>query len=264
MNLEPFNHARKQWDRFKEFYHPADLISSRYYYHEPFIQFETGEFIVTQSYFKPRYRKLYEAFNVSIMHSDDWHWQKLLNDKRLTTPDGDEVKRSWLNNRGAHSLWIDHDSGHVVDLGIDAKENQRIPKRFRTAAYVYYAAPNEAPISNGTIDVVEVDKLNADEKAHVSTLVAQCKAWDALSEEAKIPPGREHSIYSSTIYDANTRAYVTNQCFVPTAKVSVSYLLNEAKTFDDLIWQTRKRIVMRGIESRRKTTNFSHLILTNR
>ena len=100
MKLEPFNHATKQWDRFKEFYNEVILITSRYYYHAPFIHLETGEFIVTQGYFKPMYRRHYEKQNIAIVQSDDYRWSRVLNDYKLTTPDGDLIKQSWLCYRG--------------------------------------------------------------------------------------------------------------------------------------------------------------------
>jgi hypothetical protein len=263
MKLEPFDHATKQWDRFKEFYNEVELISARSYYvelisarsyyHAPFIQLETGEFIVTQGYYKPRYRRHYEAQNVAIANSDDHRWSGILTQYKLTTPDGDIVKPSWLNNKGAQALWIDYDSNHVVHIqspGYQQEGNKRIPKRLRNTAQVYYAAPDEAPIGACPIRVTEVDKLNRDEKDHVNAIRAACKVWNELSEEAKSPPG---------VNAPEPFSYV-NRAYVPRHPMHVADLLH--LTFNDMDWQARKRVALHGVISRKKTTEFTHLLLT--
>lgn len=251
MKLEPFNHATKQWDRFKEFYNEVPLISSRGYYHAPFIHLETGEFIVTQGYYKPKYRRYYETHNIAIASSDDWHWSSAVRGHKLTTPDGDLIKHSWLKNKGAQYFWIDHDTGHVVHIsqpGYQQEGDKRIPKRLRGKAQVYYAAPDEAPIGACPISVTEIDPLNRDEKDHIKTIRAACKAWNTLSEEAKIPPG------ANPDYKYHTPHYFSRN------PMHVTDLLQT--TFNDMDWQTRKRVAMRGVISCKKTTEFTHLLLT--
>jgi len=261
MKLEPFNHATKKWDRFKEFYNEVELISARSYYHAPFIQLETGEFIVTQGYYKPKYRRHYEAQNIAIANSDDYRWSGVLTQYKLTTPDGDIVKPSWLNNKGAQALWIDYDTNHVVHIqspGYQQERNKRIPKRLRDTAQVYYAAPDEAPIGACPIRVTEVDKLNRDEKDHVNSIRAACKAWNELSEEAKV--NQPSTVHVPNVYSPATRSYVSNPHYYSRQPMHVSDLLH--LDFNTLDWQARKRVATCGVVSRKKTTEFTHLLLT--
>lgn len=257
MKLEPFNHSAKRWDRFKEFY--VNVSGGvRYDWHEgPFVQFESGEFIVTQAHYKPAERRLYKDLNVAIYSTNDFNWKVLLHSHKLTAPDGRRIKPTWLSQRGSQTLWVDHDSGHVVATGRMRLDNTHIPKRFRSKAVVYYAAPDEAPIGSSPIDVSEVDMLDRQAKAHVMEIIAACKAWNALSEEAKVPLNWKTD--HTSVWDNVTLNYTRNQYFIPPSKIGVDVLLKT--DFVSMTWQQRKQVALRGVKSVRKVTEYTHLLL---
>lgn len=261
MQLEPFNHSTRRWDRFREFYNYIDVVNSRSYHYEPFIHLETGEVIITQGYYRPSYRRFYEKFNVGIFNSDDFRWSSQLKNKRLTTPDGDEVKMSWLNNRGAQHLWFDDATQVVVAMhhATHDKVDKRIPARLRNNALVYYPAPNEQPIGASSISVTQVDKLNDDEKAHVRNIVAACKAWNTLSEEAQVPQDAYTNTWPHHPTTYSNGSWIANPYYYAKGPAPVSALL--LRDFATMPWAERKQVAMNGILSRRKTTTFTHLKL---
>ena len=251
MKLPAFSHAAgdRKWDRFREFYNEVEV--GQHYYNNPFIMFETGEFIITRSRFNPTARKHYGRLNISLHGSTDARWSTFLKNKnaKLKTPDGDEVLFSWLNDGRYQTILVDHDSGRVVRCSIDPDCDKRIPARLRHCANVYFACDKEPPIGGKPLILTEPAQLTGIDKKHVDYIVSACKAWNTLAEEAQILQGANTS---RMLYDYAKGQFYDNPHYIPSEKMPVEKLLNA--TYTDLTWSEKKQIVTKGVKHRRKIT----------
>lgn len=260
MKLPDFNHAKgyRKFDRFGEFYNEVNEQAFWWGYNSaPFVLFETGEFILTQARFKPKRRGEYKHLGVSILASTDYDFAKMLKDRKLLTPDGDEVLPSWLNQKAYQSLWVDHDHNRVVRLGYGRGKEHReaITPRLRSYASLYYASGNDAPVGGGMIEVSRPSKLTKDERAHIDMLRAACKAWDAIAEEAKVPAG----VWPSQQYNYNGGKCEVNPYYYSSKPAPVGALLK--LEYADMTYAQKKQLLNSGVTHRRDVTTFSHLTI---
>lgn len=261
MQFPEFNHTEKKWDEFKEFHNNVTPYSTYNSYKTPFVLFESGEFIITSNYFSPSKRKQYQTLNLSLFMSRDMSWRSWLKPIKFTTPDGDEVKRSWLEVGGSQTLVHDHDSQRTVRLGSkwtdSSKSNSLIPLRFRSVAYMYCAGKGEPPIGRSQVAIRQPDPLNKDERKHVHDLVAACKAWYDLS-------GAKEKRWTTLAqsYDSVRGFFSNNDNYVEPSRLPVEKLL----TVDyNIMSDTLKvQLAKYGLKSRVKTTHVPYLIQSNK
>lgn len=260
MKLPDFNHTKgyRKFDRFGEFYNEVNEPNVWWGYNaSPFVLFETGEFIVTQARFKPERRGDYDKLGISICASTDYFFAKLLQDRKLLTPDGDEVLPSWLNQKAYQSLWVDHDHNRIVRLQYDRGKAHRdaITPRLRDKATIYYASTKDMPVGGGMIEVNQPNKLTKDERAHLNMLRAACNAWNTIAEEARIPAG----IWPNQPHIWENNEYKQNPYYFPPKPAPVGALLK--LEYADMTWAQKKQLLMSGVTHRRDVTTVPYLTI---
>lgn len=263
MKLPPFDHSKnaRKYDRFGEFYNELENRHYWGYNANPFIMLETGEFFISRGRFPPDKRHTYEGLNISIMGSADPLFAHLMNGKKLLTPDGDEVKRSWLNQETYQTLIIDHDTNHVVrsswpnNSDFD-KADTRIPPRLRKYASVYWAGEGEPPMGRKPLSLSAPHPKDDEAVAHVDSLVAACKAWNALADEAQ---EARTDTWAAHKPDGSTGKYIPNPYYIGVGPFVFNELLK--MSFDTMTWGEKKRLALRGYWPRRLETEVTYLII---
>lgn len=259
MQLPEFNHNEKQWDMFKEFHNNITPYPSYNSYKPPFVLFESGEFIITSNYFNPHKRKPFTELGLTLFMTRDIPWRTWLKPLEFKTPDGDEIKRSWLEVGGSQTLVHDHDTKQVVSLGwVDShKTNDHIPLRFRSIAYVYCAGKGEPLIGRGPVKIRQPDPLSKDERKHVQTIKNACKVWYELSGAKEKRWG-----HAAQLYNAMSGKFEPQENHVVYGKLEVEKLL--ALEFNDMPDNIRVQLAKYGLKSRVKTTEVPYLIKSER
>lgn len=265
MKLPEFNHAERKWDRFREFYNEIGVGVWFYQNTNPFIMLETGEFFLNRGRFAPDMRKFYKDLNITIFGSTDPAWSSFLNQRsaRILTPDNQEVTKAWLTQGRYQTLIFDHDHNMVVrasDAGSwnSDQTDKRIPTRLRPVAGTYWAAAGEPPIGRAPIAVSEPDPLSKADREHVNGIIAACKAWNTLSEEAN---GKmENQAWSPTVHKPGSYERMPNPYYINPAPFTAAELLN--LEYANLTWGEKKRIAQTLVKPRRKITEVTHLIIT--
>lgn len=257
MQFPEFNHTERKWDEFKEFHN--NITPWHNNYKTPFVLFESGEFIITSNYFNPSKRKQYQTLNLSLFMTRDMSWRSWLKPIKFTTPDGDEIKRSWLEVGGSQTMVHDHDSQRTVRLGWtdSSKSNALIPLRFRSIAYMYCAGKGEPPIGRSQVAIRQPDPLNKEENRHVRDLVAACKAWHDLS-------GAKEKRWSALAqsYNSVNGQFERNDNYVEPSRLPVEKLL--AVDYNTMSDTLRVQLAKYGLKSRVKTTHVPYLNTSNR
>lgn len=172
MKLPKFDFDVAQWDRYKAFhinYPPTD-------YSAKLTQFSTGELIVHELATKSDNRKDYPLFGLRIVGTDD--------DKcpLFKTPDGEVLKRSWLNHKGQQVMLIDEDHGTAVRLEHRTFGEGRVPVHLRGKCLAYFPGVGEPAVAGKPL----VDRpriITKEERTYCDDLLATCKAWDTLREK---------------------------------------------------------------------------------
>ena len=174
-----------KFDRTKVFWDDYCRFHTNLEYANGFIVFETGEAICTRCFDNdPDRRTLYNKWHVQIVGTNDTNCPK------FTDLDGKPIAKTWLDNNGQQILLIDHDHGIAVALGqrggLDPRFVQpwqaNVPESLRGRAYAYWPGPNSPPLG-GRIVVNQSRRLTPEQRAHCEGLLAECKAWDVMSEQ---------------------------------------------------------------------------------
>lgn len=135
MKLPPFDHARKQWDRFGAFY--VDLHNGM------FSQFETGELRVNRTGTRqPIERQYYRNLGVRIVSANDMRHLPF----SLLTPDGVAVPCSTLAGN-QYFLW-DEATSRLVSL--NGRTGGEQPKHLRYANACFHSE-GTPPISAANV-----------------------------------------------------------------------------------------------------------------
>jgi len=215
MKLPPFDHTRAQWDRYKAFH----------IWHTPsFVQFDTGELAFVGSNVRREHRRYYPEFDLTIF--DSTH---IPDNIKLRTPEGEEVKSTWLSQAGHQLLLSDHGSRRVVAIG-RLKDNKQVPERLRKHAKAYINGLDgelvgaEVYLNKPVIEPPEVVE-------HLKNLRAASKAWLAMTD------------YTYKVYQ----------------KWPVRPSDVRDKTFADLADLDRARIAHCGFTADRKATKYPYL-----
>lgn len=170
MKLPSFDLSNAQWDKYKAF-HISHGPSG--YGGSGFVQFDTGELIVTAYKFKPDTRHLYENFNIRVVSTKDRDCPS------FTTPDGERCRKAWLSHFGQNVLVLDLDTGFAVRLGYTLINEKRVPLRLRRYATAYFSGPGEQPIGSEIV-VYKPYPWTTKEREYAQTMIAASRAWIGL------------------------------------------------------------------------------------
>lgn len=184
-----FNRKEQLYDRFKRFYIPLHG-----YGHSPdAVLFDTGEFIYCASNAPPDKRRdiWYDgaSLGVRIVGTTDF---ETMSRYKFKTPDGEEIKYAWLNDKGMHDLLLDEDTGvavgikYIADFNgelsrVNKESRKMIPLGLRQVARAYISGPGEPPVG-APITYYPPSVITKEKREHGMSLVAASKAWCALKE----------------------------------------------------------------------------------
>jgi hypothetical protein len=170
MKLPPFDYARQHWDRFRAFH------TNNY----PFIQFASGELILADSSPDPDLRQHYKPYNLTITMTTDPQCPSLYLEPWVEG--AKPVPRTHLTRSGGQYLLIDHCLNTAVRIGYDRDVRKNVPVNLRNEAYVYFAGEG-LPAQGLPIEVSPPRLLSAEEKARITTRVAECRLWASMQED---------------------------------------------------------------------------------
>ena len=170
-------HKTLCWDAYKAFHYGIatyGVAGTGNYNLPPFVVFTTGEVICTTP--NPD-RVKYHHLNVEVVATADDRCPTLV------TPDGLEVKKTWLDVNGMQTLLIDYDTKRVVrlDTTIPSELDTR-PARFRddgrlVRSRAYFPGPGLPPVG-GPVRLSaswRTALTTDDEKAHIKAMMHQAK-----------------------------------------------------------------------------------------
>lgn len=165
-----FDHKRKRWDQYHCFY-----VNNG-----PFVEFETGEVILT-SCPEPSQRKHYDAYGIQLVSTADTRWcPALYLDKACT----EEVKPAWVTQGGQQILAIDRVQRVAIKVtdryGVKTDKLQFLGSHLRYAAAVW-TGPNRLPIS---MDTITVSRPDLTVKSGLAAKLAEVRA--AVTAAARI------------------------------------------------------------------------------
>lgn len=179
MKLPAFDYARRNWDRYREFYVEHD---------RNFVQFETGELIVTGNFSRPRDRRMYSRLELTVFTLRDQ--PDFLATHKLRDPEsGVVVLRSWLT---PDVYLYDHSSARVVPLSWRTKEIENMPSRLHSSgARAYFAGEGRMPQVSGKVTYAQQNTLTAEERGIIKEklLLIKAKVRVGAVPESYIRPG---------------------------------------------------------------------------
>jgi len=166
MKLPAFDHSKKEWDAWNAFH----IVHSYY----PFVQFDTGEFVVCSNSWRPEHRQVYRDLNIQIVATDDDNCPQL-----FVPGAAKPVFKSHLNHNGMQTLLLDLDHKRAVALGpsLAAGNAPMVPERFfNHRVTAYYPGPAAPPVG-GPVTRHYPQPLTNDQRKHVAELVDASKVW---------------------------------------------------------------------------------------
>jgi len=180
MHLPEFDRNKMEWDSWRAFHVTVEHYSA-------FVQFDTGELIVTNRRWSPDERRAYKELHLQVIGTDDRDCP------RLFVPGSDKpVPKSHLNHNGMQVLLLDHDCQRAVSLEswMTGDNNGRtIPERFRDRGSrnvnAYYSGPSAMPLGAVPITRHYPQPLTTKERAHVAELHEACKVWLQMQGDPK-------------------------------------------------------------------------------
>jgi hypothetical protein len=222
-----FKHQNKQWDGYRCFHANEG----------PFVEFETGEVILTRSP-EPDQRRHYDRYGVQLVSTADTRWcPQLYLDKECTQ----EVKTAWLTQGGQQIIAVDREQRVATKVnerwGVKTEKLQYLGSHLRSAAAVW-TGPNRLPIAMEQITVSRPDRTVAkelsaklDELRTVVTAAARIQnlhlAWhtDKVTADTSWADKTVEDICAYVFADTNLmRAIVTNGFAYPRAETRHDFL----------------------------------------
>ena len=139
-----FNYSGRQFDRYRAFHNTLG----------PFVEFETGELMITRNYHQPYHRKVWKNYGIHYVSTTDPDCPDLYLDKECTQP----VKKAWVTQNGQQCLVVDQEQGVAcrVDGNIQPNENMHFASHVNQAA-VLWTGPNRKPVPRSKISVSQPD-----------------------------------------------------------------------------------------------------------
>lgn len=172
MKLPPFDRDKMQWDSWEAFH--VDLKSYA------FVQFDTGEFIVYSTSWRPENRKTYSDFHIQIVATNDDDCPKLYTPGMASVVGAKPIPKSHFNHHGQQTLLLDLDSKRAVGLFPQmTKENAPlVPERFTKShrCSAWYAGPDAVPVA-APITRHYPQPLTFNQRTHIKELEEACKVW---------------------------------------------------------------------------------------
>jgi hypothetical protein len=222
-----FNHTNKHWDSYQCFYNN----------HGPFVEFETGEVILTRSP-EPHQRKHYDRYGLQLVSTSDTRWcPQLYFDKECT----EEVKTVWVTQGGQQLLAVDREQRVAIKVngrwGIKTDKLQYLGKHLQSAAAVW-TGHSRLPIALAEITVSMPDRsvkkdlaAKLDEVRTAVTAAARIQglhpAWHSDKLTAQ-PDWIEKTVEELCAYvcadQTSMRAVATNGFAYPRAETKHEYL----------------------------------------
>jgi hypothetical protein len=164
MQLREWDEKQVKWDAYR-----TPHISFHGDWHTPlFVQFEDGGMMLRRMRYKPGFRRTYKDIGVQIVAGHDHDLPPLM------FPDGRKCPKAWVSNQ---TLVVDLDTRVVVSTSMVYKCSYggERPSHARNSA-VYWPFPGARPWG-GKVYITRPKKLDKAERAHVTEIVAACKAW---------------------------------------------------------------------------------------
>ena len=139
-----FDYHRRQYDRYGAFHNTSG----------PFVEFETGELIITRNNHQPYFRKTYEQYGIQYVSTTDPECPDLYLDEECTQP----VKKAWVTQNGQQCLVVDREQGVAcrTDGHMQRYENMHFASHVEDAA-VLWTGPNRKPVPRSKISVSQPD-----------------------------------------------------------------------------------------------------------
>lgn len=152
MKAFEFKHQNKRWDGYRCFHANEG----------PFVEFETGEVILTRSP-EPNQRRHYDRYGVQLVSTSDTRWcPQLYLDKECT----EEVKTAWVTHGGQQILAVDCEQRVAIKVsgrwGVKHDKIQFLASHLRSAAAVW-TGPARLPIPVDQITVSQPARTVAKE-----------------------------------------------------------------------------------------------------
>jgi hypothetical protein len=172
---KPFDRSKAGFDRYDRFYEKAG-------YNGVWTRFETGELVLTSYRIDHHARRRYPEFNVFLWGTaDPWNWG---NEKpRFKTPEGEDIRHSWLDVNGMQVFLLDPDTERA--LAVDRRQlgetmrNANVPSVF-LADTIYFPGEKRVPVGEGP-QIRRPNVLTTEQKQHMNELLLMCKAWVAMT-----------------------------------------------------------------------------------
>jgi hypothetical protein len=204
MKLPEFDRSRMRWDEYKRFH----VKRSNW-----FVQFETGEFIITTDTFKPDERRIIPGTDLRVVTPADSDCPQLYFDPKA--PDRAEtesalriagyspeklytkaIPRAWLHTGYSPTLLVDETTGRVVRLYNPAIHKHAgwssIPAWVRAGGGHYsravaYLPGHDSPAIASRLQIRYPYRPDKDEREALASLRAGCVAWrNMLTVEERI------------------------------------------------------------------------------
>lgn len=184
MKLPAFEHERKQWDAFKQFHMRTNNI-----YGSPFVQFESGEFMIDRPWFRPKDRREYENLGIAITFTSTSSYTFFM-------PDGvTRIPAAWLNYDGGQMLMVDTTNRRAYKLTHDrgVETTRGLPTHARNSA-IYFANVDADPICRPVLLHTPDNKFKEKHKAWFRELVTVCRAVAKLKGLDKYQWGYKYKV----------------------------------------------------------------------
>lgn len=180
MKLPDFDHSKKKWDRYNASYVPHH---GRWSGDGVFIQFESGELMVTRNNLKPHERQEYDRFGCYLTYTTDAMFQFYL-------PDGTKIPTAWLTQGGSQTLLVDLERkrAYRVAPSYRGEAYKQLPTHAKTSC-LYFANVAADPIISKPIHLARPDNaFKAEHKKWMNDVRAACAAIDRIKGQSYVGP----------------------------------------------------------------------------
>lgn len=253
MKLPAWDEKHVRWDKYEAFHMAINnaglLCQTGTWLTNVFTVFDDGQVLCMLSSLNPDQRHKYAELDVTLVATGDKDCPT------LCTPDGEVVKKAWLNDNGMQHLLIDHASGRAVRLGSYAlNERQKIVTGGKevvgTAAFDGDGAlPQGAPIALRR----PFKTLTAEQQKQLDDFICSTRAAMQLLDHPSsklITHNYPAMTHTSTLTGRpHTVAARTWTEQAPQWKLSIERVL-EVKSWEELDDAELKRLYFAGVADR--------------
>jgi len=167
LEFPAITNPRVEWNEYRRFFVP--------HFKRRFIQFDTGEFIITAGYWPARDRMEFRNLGLSLVYPRDPE----LKGVTFTDPVTDRLV-SKAHLAPSDALMIDHTTDRAYHVPHRSRfSDPRVPPLLRTRAYVYFSGPGEEPAA-APVPINSPMKLDLDTQRELRQRRQVAKAAHAL------------------------------------------------------------------------------------